>query len=101
MNRADSELILFHFLGQPIYLLTSVAEDDCLCDGQGVVQIAECIEFPLFLLDGNEKLTDTLCSKRAYAIYIEKTHTLVTFQQRTTYRASIHLALPESGLGLT
>lgn len=29
------------------HFLLGVAEDDCLCDGENIVQIAQCVEFPV------------------------------------------------------
>ena len=42
------------------YLPPCVAENDSLSDCQCIVEIAECIEFPVFLLHSNEELLDTL-----------------------------------------
>ena len=37
-----------------------VAEDDRLCDGERVVQVAERVELPLLPLHGHEELLDAL-----------------------------------------
>ncbi len=52
-----------HLFGEPVDLAAGVAENDGLGDGDGLVQIAEGVELPLFLLDGNVELFDTFESK--------------------------------------
>ena len=52
----DCEVGLAHLICEPVNLATCVAEDDSLCDGKGIVEIAKCIELPLLLLNGNEIL---------------------------------------------
>lgn len=42
------------------HLPLGVAEDDGLRDGQGVVQITQSVELPLFSLHGNKELFDPL-----------------------------------------
>jgi hypothetical protein len=49
-----------HLLGQPVDLPTSVAEDDRLGNCNSLVQIAESVELPLLLFNGNVELLDTL-----------------------------------------
>ncbi len=44
---------------EPIDLSPCVAEDDCLGDGDSLVEIGEGVELPVFFLDGNIKLLDT------------------------------------------
>lgn len=48
-----------HLLGEPVDLPPGVAEDDGLGDGDGLVQIAERVQLPLLLLDGDVELLDT------------------------------------------
>ena len=48
-----------HLLRQPVYLPPRVAENDSLRDGNSLVQIAQRVELPLLLLDGNVELLDT------------------------------------------
>lgn len=52
-----------HLLGQPVDLSAGVTENDGLCDVQGVVEIAESLELPLFTLDGDVELLDSFKSK--------------------------------------
>jgi len=56
----DSELTGSELLGQPVDLSAGVAEDDGLGDGDGLVEIAQGVELPLLLLNGDEELLDTL-----------------------------------------
>lgn len=58
VHARDCEVGLTHLVGEPVDLAAGVAEDDCLCDGQGVVEIAKGIKLPLFLLNGDEVLLD-------------------------------------------
>ena len=44
-------------------LALGVTEDNSLCDGQRIVEIAKSIKLPLLLLNGNEELLDTLKGK--------------------------------------
>lgn len=62
VHGGDSEVVLSHLVGQPVHFLLGVAEDHRLGDGERVVQVAEGIELPLFLLHSNEELLDTLLS---------------------------------------
>ena len=48
-----------HLLSEPVDLPPGVAEDDSLGDRDGLVEIAERVELPLFLFDGNIELLDT------------------------------------------
>ena len=45
-----------------LYLLLGVAEDDSLCDGEGVVEVAERVELPLLLLHCHKELLDALAT---------------------------------------
>ena len=56
----DGELALVQLLGEPVDLAAGRAEDDSLGDGDGLVQVAQGVELPLLLLDGNVELADTL-----------------------------------------
>lgn len=42
------------------HLSLGVAEDDCLGDGEGVVQVAQRVKLPLLLLHRNKELLDAL-----------------------------------------
>lgn len=55
----DGELTRSELVGQPVDLSASVAEDDGLGDGDGLVEIAKRVELPLLLFDGNVELLDT------------------------------------------
>lgn len=58
MHRRDCKVCFSHLIGQPVDLSARVAENDGLCDGEGVVEIAECVEFPFFFFDGDEILLE-------------------------------------------
>ena len=60
MHGGDSEVCLSHLLCQPLHLSLRVAEDDRLGDGQGVVEVTECVKLPLLLFYGNKELLDAL-----------------------------------------
>lgn len=60
MHAGHGEVGLPHLFRQPVDLSARVAEDDGLGDGEGVVQIAQGIEFPLLLLDCDEVLFQAL-----------------------------------------
>ena len=42
------------------HLALGVAEDDCLCDGEGVVQVAQRVKLPLLALHSHKELLDAL-----------------------------------------
>ena len=46
-NGRDGEVSLMHLLGEPLHLPTRVTEDNSLCDGECLVQITQCVQFPL------------------------------------------------------
>ena len=56
----DGKVLRVHFLGQPIHLPASVAENDGLGDGEGLVQIAQRIQFPVLFLHVDVELFDAL-----------------------------------------
>ena len=60
MHGRYREVVLLHLLCEPIHLSLGIAEDDSLCDGQGVVQITEGVKLPLLLLYCHKKLLDAL-----------------------------------------
>ena len=60
MHRRNSEICVAHLVGQPVDLTPGITEDDSLCDRQGVVEVAERVEFPFFFLYGDEVLLQTL-----------------------------------------
>ncbi len=59
MYGGDSEVVLLHLHGEPLDLPAGVAVDDGLCDGQSLVQITQCVELPLFAINGDVELLDT------------------------------------------
>ena len=63
VHGGDSEVTSSELVGEPVDLAASVAEDDGLGDGDGLVKIGEGVELPLFLLNGNVELLDTLKGK--------------------------------------
>lgn len=58
VHAGNGEVGLAHLVSEPVDLAAGVAEDDCLGDGEGVVEVAEGVEFPFFLLHGDEILLD-------------------------------------------
>lgn len=58
-SRRDGEVTSLQLIGEPSDSLTSVAEDDSLRNVQSVVQIAQGVQLPLFLLDVDEELANT------------------------------------------
>ena len=60
MHGGDGEVGLPHLLCQPFNFPLRVAEDDSLCDGESVIEVAQSVELPLLFLDGHEELLDTL-----------------------------------------
>ena len=60
MHGGHSEVSLSHLLRQPRNFSLCVTEDDCLCDGQSVVEVTECVKLPLLLLYGHKELLDAL-----------------------------------------
>jgi hypothetical protein len=59
----DSEVTGSKLVGKPINLSSGVAEDNCLCDGDSLVQIRKGVQFPILLLNSNIELLDTLKGK--------------------------------------
>ena len=53
VHGGNGELSLVEFGGKPVDLSSGRAEDDGLGDGDGLVQVAKSVEFPVLLLDGN------------------------------------------------
>ena len=41
------------------YLSFGITEYDCLCDGERIIEITECVKLPFFSLHGNKELFDT------------------------------------------
>jgi hypothetical protein len=59
----DGEVTGSQLVGEPVDLSAGVAEDDGLGNGDGLVQVGEGVELPLFLLDGDVELLDTFEGK--------------------------------------
>ena len=59
MHAAYCEIGFSHLVRQPVDLATSIAEDDCLSDRQGIVEVTQGVELPIFFLDCNEVLLQT------------------------------------------
>jgi len=54
-----SKLARVHFLCQPVDFPPCVAENNSLGDGDGLVEIAQCVQLPFLFFDSNIKLLDT------------------------------------------
>ena len=63
VHARDGVVVLVHLVGQVVDLLTRVAVDDGLSDGQGLIQILQGVELPLLLLNGDVELSDTFQGK--------------------------------------
>lgn len=59
VHARNGEVALLHLLLKPVDLAASVAVNNRLGDGQGLVQIAQSLQLPLFPIDSNVKLLDT------------------------------------------
>ena len=42
-----SEVSRMHLFSQPVHLASCVDKDDSLCDGEGLVEITQCVQLPL------------------------------------------------------
>lgn len=51
----DSEVSGMHLLGEPINLSSSVDEDHSLGDGEGFIQVTECVQLPFLGVRGGRK----------------------------------------------
>ena len=60
MHGRNCEVVLLHLLCQPIHLSFRIAEDDCLGDGEGVIQVTQRVKLPLLLLHSYKELLDAL-----------------------------------------
>ena len=49
-----------HLVCEPVHLAAGVNKDDTLSDGQGLVQVTESVQLPIFLLHIDIELLDTL-----------------------------------------
>eukprot|EP00955_Chlamydomonas_euryale_P102321 365412-Chlamydomonas_euryale.AAC.15 len=60
VRRRHSVVALAHLVGQPVDLAARVGKDDRLCDGQRLIQVAQCVQLPVLLVDVDVELLDTL-----------------------------------------
>lgn len=58
-HEADCELALVELAGEPVDLVAVVHKNDCLGNGERLVEIAQRIQLPVFLVDGHVKLANT------------------------------------------
>ena len=65
MHGRHCEVVLLHLLCQPVNLSLGVAEDDCLGDGEGVIQVTKGVELPLLFFYRHKELLDALQAERA------------------------------------
>jgi hypothetical protein len=63
MHSRDGEVTSSQLVGEPVDLSSGVAEDDSLGDGNGLVEIRESIQLPLFLLNSDVELLDAFESE--------------------------------------
>lgn len=63
VHGGDGEITGLELVGKPVDLPAGVAEDDGLGDSNGLVEIREGVELPLFLLNSNVELLDTFKGK--------------------------------------
>src|SRR5437588_6491236 len=49
-----------HLLGEPVHLPSGVDKDDCLGDGQRLIQVTQCVKLPLLSFHIDVELADTL-----------------------------------------
>lgn len=60
MHGRHSEVTSGKLVSKPIDLSSGVAEDDCLCDGDCLVEIGKSVQLPILLLNSDVELLDTL-----------------------------------------
>lgn len=60
VHAGDREVRITHLVREPVDLAARVAENDCLRDGECIIQIAEGVELPLFLFDRDKVLFQSL-----------------------------------------
>jgi hypothetical protein len=59
VSGTDSVVTLTHLVSQPVNLAAGVGKDDALGDGQSLIQVAQSVKFPVFLVNIDIKLFDT------------------------------------------
>eukprot|EP01018_Ginkgo_biloba_P022735 Gb_24810 [translate_table: standard] len=60
MSCRDSMVTSPHLISEPINLSPSVDKNHTLSDGKGFIQITECVQLPVLLINIDIKLFDTL-----------------------------------------
>mmetsp|Transcript_21792 Transcript_21792/g.47600 ORF Transcript_21792/g.47600 Transcript_21792/m.47600 type:complete len:334 (-) Transcript_21792:324-1325(-) len=63
VSGGDSVVPLAHLVSKPVHLPAGVGKNDRLGDSQGLVQIAQCVQLPVLLLNIDVELLDTLQSQ--------------------------------------
>lgn len=63
VHGGDGEVTGSELVGKPVDLSAGVAEDNCLCDGNCLIEIGEGVQLPIFLLNSNVELLDTFKGK--------------------------------------
>ena len=66
VHSRDSEVTGSELVGKPVNLSSCVAEDDCLGDGDGFIEIGKGVQLPVLLLHSNVELLDTLESELSF-----------------------------------
>jgi len=59
VSGGDGEVSGSHLVGQPVDLSSGVAEDDCLGNIQGIVEVTQSVELPFLFLHTDIELFDT------------------------------------------
>ena len=59
MHCGNCEVALCHLISEKIDFAAGVAINDSLGDGEGLIQVAQCIKFPFLLLNRNVELPNT------------------------------------------
>jgi len=63
VHGGDGEITGGELVGKPVDLPAGVAEDNSLCDSDGLVEIGESVQLPVFLLDSDVELLNTFEGK--------------------------------------
>lgn len=66
MHGGDGEVTGGELIREPVNLSPGVTENDGLGNSDGLVEVRKCVEFPIFLLDGNIELLDALEGKFSF-----------------------------------
>ena len=68
MHGRDGEVLGMYLLSDPINLSLSVDEDDCLGDGEGFIQVTQCVQLPLLGVSWGRKIIQGLYPTTYYQI---------------------------------